>query len=117
MTTEYERLGGRLPCEVDALVKMYAAPVYRIPTHVKCIHAAFGLLKEHAISWVLFNESILEGVYQEWGSQEEQEREEQERECFLRGKQVGAICEDEEMDITINGFVDYLVEREILSDV
>ena len=111
MTTEYERLGGRLPCEVEALVKMYAAPVYRTPTHVKCIHAVFGLLKEHAISWVLLNESILEGVYQEWGSQEEQERE-----CVLRGKQVGAICEDEEMDITINGFVDYLVEREILSD-
>jgi hypothetical protein len=109
MTTEYERLGGRLPHEVEALVKMYAAPVYRTPTHVKCIHAIFGLLKEHAISWVLFNESIQEGVFQEWEECEE-------RECFLRGKQVGAICEDDEMDITINGFVDYLVEREILSD-
>ena len=107
MLTEYERLGGHLPCEIEELVKMYAVPVYRIPTHMKCIRGLFELLKEHAISWVLFNEAILEGVFKE--------QEQEERERYLMGKQVGTICEEEEMDNTINGFVDYLIERQILS--
>ena len=109
MTTpsEFERLAGHLPHEVEELVKMYAAPIYRKPTHTKCIHALFGLLKEHAISWVLFNETILEGDLSHW--------EEQERTCDLRRKQIGEICEEEEMDITIECFVDYLHERDVIS--
>tara|TARA_B100001287_G_scaffold251196_2_gene232233 strand:- start:1466 stop:1663 length:198 start_codon:yes stop_codon:yes gene_type:complete len=32
----------------------------------------------------------------------------------LQNKQVGQICEDEEMHMTISSFSDYLIEREIL---
>ena len=106
-TSEYERLAGHLPLEVEELVKMYAAPIYRKPSHTKCINALLGLLKEHAISWILFNESVIKG---DWDY-----REEQERIGILRRKQIGEICEEEEMDITIDCFVDYLHERDIIS--
>ena len=109
-TSEYERLAGHLPLEVEELVKMYAAPIYRNPTHTKCIQSLFGLLKEHAISWILFNESVLEGGSSMWDSQEEQERI-----GILRRKQIGELCEEEEMDIAIECFVDYLYERDIIS--
>ena len=65
----------------------------------------FGLLKEHAISWALFNDSIL---YSSTSSYE--------GECVhrLRGKQLGEICEDEHIDIAIDSFVPYLIERNVL---
>ena len=107
--SEYERLAGHLPTGVEELIKMYAAPIYRKPPHTRCIHALFDLLKEHAISWILFNESILEGGWRSWGSIEEKRRG-----IILNSKQIGELCEEEEMDITIECFVDYLYERDVI---
>jgi len=103
--SEYQRLGGHLPDEVGELVREFAAPIYRRPYHTKCIDAMFGLLKEHAISWALFNDSIL---YSSTSSYE--------GECVhrLRRKQLGEICEDEHIDIAIDSFVPYLIERNVL---
>lgn len=109
MSTEYERLGGHLPHDVEALVREYAAPIYRKPNHAKCIQSLFGLLKMHAISWVVFNELVIFDAFNGIDSLFE----EQIKETLLR-KQVGQICEDEDMDITISSFVDYLIERDIL---
>lgn len=118
MCTEYERLGGHLPLDVQALVREYAGPIYRNPTHAKCIQSLFGMLKEHAISWVVFNELVMYDVFNGRRRTRDVRRfdayfEEQIKETLLQ-KQVGQICEDEEMHMTIASFPDYLIERDIL---
>ncbi len=118
MSTEYERLGGHLPLDVQALVREYAGPIYRNPIHFKCIQSLFGILKEHAISWVVFNELVMFDVFNGRRRTRDVRRfdayfEKQIKET-LQNKQVGQICEDEEMHMTISSFSDYLIEREIL---
>ena len=108
-TTEYERLGGHLPQEVEELVRAYAAPIYRRPNHAKCIQSSFGVLKQHAISWVIFNEIVMLNVPRSIDSLFEEQYK-----SYLLPMQVGQICEDEDMDITITSFVDYLIERDVL---
>ena len=118
MCTEYERLRGHLPRDVEALVREYAGPRYRNPTHSKCIQSLFGILKERAISWVVFNELVMFDVFNEQRRTRDVRRfdayfEKQIKET-LQNKQVGQICEDEEMHITISSFYDYLIERDIV---
>ena len=98
---EYQRLDGELPDELQKLISEYAQPVYKRPEHFKHISELFSNLKEYSISWIVYkNESDID--------------ETDEMVKVLRNKQLGVICEEEDIDITVTCFTDYLVVKDIL---
>tara|TARA_Y100001936_G_C15419769_1_gene333949 strand:+ start:135 stop:470 length:336 start_codon:yes stop_codon:yes gene_type:complete len=101
--SEFERLGARLPDEIQQLISEYAQPVYKKPYHFRYVSELFNNLKEYSISWILYNNDEL--VYND---------ETDERVKILRKKQLGAICEEEDMDVTVTGFIDYLIIKDVL---
>ena len=100
--SEYERLGGRLPNELQELISEYAQPVYKRPEHFRYVSELFNNLKEYSISWIVYNDN-----------DDIDERDEMVN--VLRNKQLGAICEEEDIDITVTCFVDYLIIKDVLS--
>ena len=53
---EHERLGFKLPPEVEALIKEYAQPMYKLPSHFKAMNTLFIYQKRHlmrfALEWI-----------------------------------------------------------------
>ena len=53
---EHERLGFKFPPEVEALIKEYAQPIYKLPTHFKAMNTLFVFQKRHlmrfALEWI-----------------------------------------------------------------
>lgn len=80
--TEYKRLDGTLPPDIERLIKEYAQPIYKKTPHCKVINSMFGYLKKVIIyDYVLYKRSCTEGVngYNE---------------SDLNRKQVGELYED-----------------------
>ena len=50
---ERERLHFKLPPEVEALIKEYAQPMYKLPTHFKAMNTLFIYQKKHIMRFAL----------------------------------------------------------------
>ncbi|MBF95551.1 MAG: hypothetical protein CMH58_10380 [Myxococcales bacterium] len=61
--TEYKRLGGTLPPDIERLIKEYAQPIYKKTPHCKVINHMFSYMKKVLIyDYVLYKRSYTESV-------------------------------------------------------